>query len=102
MQKQSREHRDISGLEQLRKELKVHVRSLKSDMKGEWRRIEGDWKMLRKQILPARRAAEKSAAEVKDASEFLLKSVKHGYARIKRSLPAAYKMPPKRSPRKVA
>jgi hypothetical protein len=71
-------------------------------MKDEWRRIEGDWKMLRRQILPARRAAEKSAAEVKDASELLLKSIKHGYSRIKRSLPSANDMTPKRSPRKVS
>lgn len=91
MQKKKLASHDINGLEQLRRELKVHARSFKSDMKDEWRRIEGDWQLLRRQVLPARRATERSAAEIKVASELLLKSVKRGYARIKRSLPTQSK-----------
>lgn len=91
MQKNNHQTQEISSLEQLRKELKVHARSFKADLKTEWQRIEKDWKTLRKQVSPAKRATQKSATEIKGASELLLKSVKRGYARIKRALPTQSK-----------
>jgi hypothetical protein len=42
MQKSQREPKSIKGLQELRKELKVHTRSFTTDMKNEWRRIESD------------------------------------------------------------
>jgi hypothetical protein len=86
MPRSKREPNHMKGLEELRKELKSHARSFKSDMKNEWRRIENDWHLLQRQMLPAKKAAEKSAAELKAASDLLVKSVQRGYTRIKNSL----------------
>ena len=86
MQKSKREPKSINSLAELRDQLKRQARSFKAGVKDEWRRIESEWRVLQRRILPARWATEKSASDVRAASEHLLKTVKRGYERIKHSL----------------
>ncbi len=80
--------KDIKSLEQLRDELKLKLHLFKADMKDEWTRIEADWQKLQGQMKPVQKAAEKTATDVKVASERLFETVKRGYERIKGSLPS--------------
>ena len=88
MPKSNFKHTDIDSVAQLRDELKLHAHLFKAEAKDEWKRIEGDWRKLKGQLAPAKRATKQSAKDIKGATRLLLKSVKKGYARIKESLPS--------------
>ncbi len=76
---------EIESLGQLRDEVKLQAHLLKTDMKDELHKLENDWRRL---ITPSKRVARKSAAEVKTATQQLLKTIQTGYERIKQSLPS--------------
>jgi vacuolar-type H+-ATPase subunit E/Vma4 len=77
---------EIEKLEQLRDELRVKAHLFKADAKAEFSELEKKLQKLRRDAAPVKRAAEKSATEVSDATKLLYDTVKDGFARIRKSL----------------
>jgi len=86
MQAHQIKSRDIESLEQLRGELELQAALFKAEVKTEWEKLEGDWKVLSSHLSPFRQAAKQSALDVESATELLFETVKEGYERIKRTL----------------
>jgi hypothetical protein len=77
---------EIEKLEQLRDELRVKAHLFKADAKTEFGELEKKLQKLRRDAIPVKRAAEKSATEVSDATKLLYNTVKDGFTRIRKSL----------------
>ncbi len=75
-------------LEQMRDELRVQAHLLKADMKKELTGLENKFQKLKRDANanPVKRAAEKSAEEISDATRLLFDTVKDGMTRIRKSL----------------
>ncbi len=81
---------EIEKLEQVRDELRVQAHLLKADVKKELNELEKKFQKLKRDAAanPVKRAAEKSAGEVSDATRLLFDTVKDGMTRIRKSLKA--------------
>ena len=79
---------EIEKLEQLRDELRVRAHLFKADAKKEFGELERKLQKLRRDAdaSPVKRAAEKSATEISDATKLLYDTVKDGFTRIRKSL----------------
>ena len=79
---------ELEKLEQMRDELRVQAHLLKADMKKELAELEKKYEKLKRDAKanPVKRAAEKSAEEVSDATRLLFDTVKDGMTRIRKSL----------------
>jgi len=87
MRKENSNFTDVSNVERLRNELRVQAHLFKSEIKKEWQGLEREWKRWERRGTPVKRAAKEAALDLKEASETLLRTLKQGYERIKRSLP---------------
>lgn len=87
MRRNEVKHGEIQSVEQLRDELKIQAHLFKTEAKDAWKRLESNWRKLKGQLSPVKRASEKTALEVTMASKLLLKAIKKGYRQIKQSLP---------------
>ena len=79
---------ELEKLEQLRDELRVQAHLLKADVKKELVDLDKKFQKLKRAASanPVKRAAEKSAEEVSDATRLLFDTVKDGMTRIRKSL----------------
>ena len=64
---------DIESLGQLRDELNVQAALFKADVKTEWEKLETEWKVLSRQVLPIMQAAKNSAWMWNQHQNFSLK-----------------------------
>ena len=87
MPKSSVVFKDIKSVEQLRDEIKVQAHLLKAEAKSEFKKMEKDWKIIKREIFPVKRAAHKSRVEIKKSTRDLLHSLKSSYERVRSFLP---------------
>jgi len=79
---------EIEKLEKLRDELRVQAHLFKAEARTEFDELEKKLRKLRRdaEASPVKRAAEKSAADISDATKLLYDTVKDGFTRIRKSL----------------
>ena len=76
----------LSGLRQLRDELKVKIHLGKADAKDEWERLENKWQEFKTHSKVVGEAIDESAKDVGSALENVASELKDGYRRIKKLL----------------
>jgi hypothetical protein len=77
---------EIKSLGQLRDELRLKAHLLRADLRAEMDRLETEWQRLNREIEPVKDAAAESAKELGASTKQLLKSLRHGYERIRKAM----------------
>lgn len=77
---------DLKALRLLRDELALHTALLKAELKDRWHKLEADMDVLHEHVERAKVAAGDSRKQAEAAAENLIRSLRTGYADIKRAL----------------
>jgi hypothetical protein len=76
----------LSGLRQMRDELKVKIHLGKAEAQTEWDELEGKWQELKARGKMVGEEAAESAKDVSSALEIVAEELKKGYERIRKLL----------------
>jgi uncharacterized protein (DUF3084 family) len=76
----------LSGLRQMRDELKVKIHLGKAEAKDEWEKLEKKWQEFKANSKVVGEAMDESAKNVGSALEIVGSELKEGYKRIKKLL----------------
>lgn len=76
----------LSGLRQMRDELKVKIHLGKAEAKDEWEKLEKKWQEFKAHSKVVGEAMDESAKNVGSALEIVGSELKEGYKRIKKLL----------------